>query len=55
MGGLVLAIDVGNTNVKLGTVQGRELTANFSLETDSRRVPDEYAALLPTWGDVFPA
>ena len=27
MGGLVLAIDVGNTNVKLGTFKGRELTA----------------------------
>jgi type III pantothenate kinase len=46
VGGLVLAIDVGNTNVKLGTFKNRELTANFRLETDSRRTSDEYAALL---------
>jgi type III pantothenate kinase len=43
---LVLAIDVGNTNVKLGTFKGPELTANFRLETDARRMPDEYAAIL---------
>ncbi len=46
VGGLVLAIDVGNTNVKLGTFRDRELTANFRLETDARRMPDEYAAVL---------
>jgi type III pantothenate kinase len=46
VGGLLLAIDVGNTNVKFGTFDGPRLTANFRLETDSRRMPDEYAALL---------
>ncbi|MDQ3811527.1 MAG: type III pantothenate kinase [Chloroflexota bacterium] len=46
MRGLVLAIDVGNTNLKLGTFREAELTANFRLETDPRRMPDEYAALL---------
>jgi len=46
VGDLVLAIDVGNTNVKLGTFRDGELTANFRLETDARRMPDEYAALL---------
>jgi len=46
VGDLVLAIDVGNTNVKLGTFHGPDLTANFRLETDARRMPDEYAALL---------
>jgi type III pantothenate kinase len=44
--GLVLAIDVGNSNVKLGTFQGRQQTANWRLETDTTRMPDEYAALL---------
>src|SRR3954465_15947042 len=43
---LVLAIDVCNTNVKVGTFKGAELSANFRLETDPRRMPDEYAAIL---------
>src|ERR671936_2088059 len=43
---LILAIDVGNTNVKLGVFDGREQTANWRLETDTTRMPDEYAALL---------
>jgi type III pantothenate kinase len=46
VGSLVLAIDVGNTNVKLGVFDGRRQTANWRLETDSTRMPDEYAVLL---------
>jgi type III pantothenate kinase len=45
-GGLLLAIDIGNTNVKLGTFEGANLTATWRLETDPRRMPDEYAALV---------
>jgi len=44
--GLLLAIDIGNTNVKLGTFDGDQLTATWRLETDAVRMPDEYAALL---------
>jgi type III pantothenate kinase len=44
--GLLLAIDIGNTNVKLGTFDGEQLTATWRLETDAVRMPDEYAALL---------
>jgi type III pantothenate kinase len=44
--GLLLAIDIGNTNVKLGTFDGERLTATWRLETDARRMPDEYAVLL---------
>jgi type III pantothenate kinase len=46
VGGLLLAVDIGNTNVKLGTFDGDQLTATWRLETDTRRMPDEYAALL---------
>ena len=42
----MLAVDIGNTNVKLGTFDGDQLTATWRLETDTRRMPDEYAALL---------
>jgi type III pantothenate kinase len=45
-GGLLLAIDVGNTNIKLGTFKDQELTAHWRLATDTQRMPDEYAALL---------
>lgn len=43
---MLLAIDIGNTNVKLGTFDGAELTSTWRLETDATRMPDEYAALL---------
>jgi type III pantothenate kinase len=43
---LLLAIDVGNTNIKLGAFKGTELAANWRLATDSTRMPDEYAALI---------
>jgi type III pantothenate kinase len=46
VGDLLLAIDIGNTNVKLGTFDADRLTATWRLETDTRRMPDEYAALL---------
>jgi type III pantothenate kinase len=44
--GVLLAIDIGNTNVKLGAFAGSELTSSWRLETDARRMPDEYAVLL---------
>ena len=43
---VLLAVDIGNTNVKLGTFVGPELTATWRLETDSVRMPDEYAVVL---------
>jgi type III pantothenate kinase len=43
---VLLAVDIGNTNVKLGTFVGQELTATWRLETDSVRMPDEYAVVL---------
>lgn len=43
---MLLAIDIGNTNVKLGTFVGADLTATWRLETDATRMPDEYAVLL---------
>jgi type III pantothenate kinase len=43
-----LAIDVGNTNIVLGTFDGETLLASWRLSTDAARMPDEYAALLET-------
>lgn len=39
---MLLAIDAGNTNIKLGLFQGAELLANWRLATDRSRTADEY-------------
>ena len=39
---MLLAIDAGNTNIKLGLFQGAELLANWRLATDRSRSADEY-------------
>ena len=54
-GALLLAIDVGNTNISFGLFEGdrggpRTLRADWRLETRSGRTADEYAALL---GELF--
>lgn len=42
----LLCIDIGNTNIVLGTYQGRELTAHWRISTDHDRMPDEYGLLI---------
>ncbi|MCL6553848.1 MAG: type III pantothenate kinase [Firmicutes bacterium] len=43
---MLLAVDIGNTNVKLGAFRGPDLLATWRIATDPRRTPDEYAALV---------
>lgn len=43
---MLLAIDIGNTNVKLGVFEGEELCATWRIATDALRLADEYAVLL---------
>jgi type III pantothenate kinase len=45
---VLLAVDVGNTNLKLGVFAGGDgaLVAHWRLRTDAHRTADEYAALL---------
>jgi type III pantothenate kinase len=46
-GALLLAIDVGNTNISLGLFDaGRSLRADWRLETRTGRTADEYIAIL---------
>ena len=51
---MLLAIDIGNTNITIGAFDGDQLTATFRLTTDTGRMPDEYALavaqLLPLKG-----
>jgi type III pantothenate kinase len=42
---MLLAIDIGNTEITLGVFEGEELRATWRLATRLHRVADEYAAL----------
>ncbi|WP_022849852.1 type III pantothenate kinase [Limisalsivibrio acetivorans] len=43
---MILAIDIGNTNIVLGIYDGNELCCNFRLQTDSLKTTDEYASTI---------
>jgi type III pantothenate kinase len=43
---LLLAVDVGNTNIVVGLFQGETLVADWRLATNAHTMPDEYAVLL---------
>lgn len=43
---MLLAIDIGNTNVTMGVFRGEELLATWRLATDAHKLPDEYALLI---------
>ena len=43
---MLLAVDIGNTNITLGVFDGDKLLASWRLFTDVDKMADEYAALL---------
>jgi type III pantothenate kinase len=43
---MLLSIDIGSTNIKIGLFEGREMQARWRILTDRSRLPDEYAVLL---------
>ena len=43
---MLLAIDIGNTNVTFGVFEGEKLRATWRMATDVHQLADEYAALL---------
>lgn len=44
---MILAVDIGNTNIKIGLFeQGGKLRNSFKMSTDVKRTSDEYVALL---------
>ena len=45
---MLLAVDIGNTNVTLGLFRGEELEARWRLSTDIRRTSDEFTMMLLT-------
>ncbi|MEK7316891.1 MAG: type III pantothenate kinase, partial [Candidatus Eisenbacteria bacterium] len=48
---MLLAIDIGNTDVTLGLFRGKRLIRSFRVSSETRRTPDEVALLL---SQVFP-
>ena len=43
---MLLAVDIGNTNVTFGVFEGEELRATWRMATSVNQMADEYAALL---------
>lgn len=43
---MLLAIDVGNTNVVIGIFEGEEVKASWRVQTERRRMPDEWALMV---------
>ena len=43
---MLLAIDIGNTNIVIGVFEGERLKATWRLGTDVHKLADEYAAML---------
>lgn len=43
---MLLAFDVGNSNIALGAFEGRELIQNWRMETDSHKSADEYGMII---------
>ena len=44
--GILVLVDVGNTNTVFGIYRGDELVESFRLSTDTERTADEYGSLL---------
>ncbi len=43
---MLLCIDIGNTNIKLGLFEGEQMRCHWRISTDRGRLADEYAMLL---------
>ena len=43
---MLLAIDIGNTNIVMGVMKGLDLIASFRLTTQTPRTSDEYGIMM---------
>ena len=43
---MLLAFDIGNSNIVLGVFKGEELITNWRIETDTNKSADEYGMLI---------
>ena len=49
---MLLTIDIGNTNIKIGVYQDERLTAHWRVTTERHRLADEYLVLLHNLFDL---
>jgi len=43
---MLLAVDIGNTNITFGVFEGEKLVNTWRMATDANKMPDEYAVFL---------
>ena len=43
---MLLALDIGNTNITLGVFENDQLVATWRIATDAKKMPDEYGLIL---------
>lgn len=43
---VIICIDIGNTNIKYGIYEGKDLVISFRVATDNKRTSDEYGSSL---------
>jgi type III pantothenate kinase len=43
---MLLALDIGNTNITLGVFKNDQLVATWRIATDAKKMPDEYGLIL---------
>ena len=43
---MLLALDIGNTNITLGVFKNDQLVATWRIATDAKKMPDEYCLIL---------
>ena len=49
---MLLAIDIGNTNIVLGLYEGKKLITHWRLATQAERTADEYGVILTQLVDM---
>ena len=42
---MLLALDIGNTNITLGVFKNDQLVATWRIATDAKKMPDEYGLI----------
>ena len=50
---MILALDIGNTNITMGVFDGRDLKFVSRLATDRQRTEDQYAVELRDIVDIY--
>ncbi|MBT1166511.1 type III pantothenate kinase [Bifidobacterium simiarum] len=46
---MLIAVDIGNTNIVIGFIDGDDIVGTYRLTTSTRRTSDEYAMMLATF------